>query len=248
MNKTKSHAALLFIALLVPLVSAAVTFPEKPPSKDYFVDKAKVINQTAAKKINAIAADLLAKKKIPLFVVTINSLTEQAAAGYSIEQYATKLFNHWGIGSQQRNYGMLLLVSVNDRKARIELGAGWGHRYDSQAQQVMRDLMIPAFKREDYARGLADGARGLKAMAYGLGLPTPTAPWWFLPLVIGALVLIIVIIVNLFKTGRKGWAWALIIGLGILIIVILRAMAESRGSSGGFGGGSSGGGGATGSW
>lgn len=44
----------------------------------------------------------------------------------SVEQYARQLFDHWGPGFKDRNYGILLLVSVGDRKARIELGAGWG--------------------------------------------------------------------------------------------------------------------------
>lgn len=85
-------------------------------------------------------------------------------------------------------------------------------------------------------------------MARGLGLPKPTQPWWILPLFFIGLVLVIGVIVSLFKSGRKGWGWALIAALGILIIILLKIAAASGGSGGGFGGGSSGGGGATGSW
>jgi len=73
------------------------------------------------KEINEVARTLLQEERMPLLVVTIPSLTEYGAAGYTIERYATALFNEWGIGSEERNYGMLLLVAVGDRKARIEL-------------------------------------------------------------------------------------------------------------------------------
>jgi len=89
--------------------------------------------------------------------------------------------------------------------------------------------------------------QGLDAMARGLSLPKPEAPWWFLPVIIISFILIIALIVNLFKTGRTGWAWALIAFLGLLIFAILRS-SNNSGSSGGFGGGFSGGGGASGSW
>ena len=110
----------------------------------------------------------------------------------------------------------------------------------------MQSLIIPAFKRGDYSTGISDGVRGMDAMARGLQLPKPTAPWWFWPAVIIGGIGLVMLIINLFKTGRSGWAWALIVGIGLLLFFILRNMPS--GSGGGFGGGSSGGGGATGSW
>ena len=77
-------------------------------------------------------------------------MTAYGVAGYTIERYATALFNEWGIGSQQRNYGMLLLVSLGDRRARIELGAGWGLDYNRQSQNIMDSLIVPSFKQGAY--------------------------------------------------------------------------------------------------
>jgi uncharacterized protein len=232
---------------LVPQCAQAVDFPNKPPKEDFFVDQAHLINDGDRKTINATASALLKQERIPLFVVTIPSLSAYEASGAGIEQYARDLFDHWGIGSPDRNYGILLLVSVGDRKARIELGAGFEHRYDPQADDIMQSLIVPAFKRGDFSTGITDGVRGLDAMARGLQLPKPTPPWWFWPLTIGGLIFVGLLIYNLFKSGRSGWAWALIAALAVLIFFLLRTAASS-GSSGGFGGGSSGGGGATGSW
>ena len=239
-------ALLLCAAALVPVAQAA-EFPEKPPNTDFFVDKANLLDAPARQQVNEIASKLLREQRIPLFVVTVSSLSNYGASGLGVEGYARELFNHWGIGSETRNYGILLLVARGDRKARIELGAGYGRGQDGASADIMQNLIIPAFKREDYATGILDGVRGLDAMARGLALPQPTAPWWFLPALIGGAVLFVLMIINLFRSGRSGWAWALIAALAALIFFAMRN-ANSGGSAGGFGGGSSGGGGATGSW
>jgi len=223
----------------------AVKFPEKPPKSDFFVDGAHLLNDDAQKTVNETALALLQQQRIPLFVVTIPSLSSYEGSALGIEDYAKQLFNHWGVGSEERNYGMLLLVSVGDREARIELGAGFGRDYDAQANDIMQSLIIPSFKRGDFSTGITDGVRGMDAVARGLQLPKPTAPWWFLPAMIGGAIFLGFVIYNLFKTGRSGWAWALIAFIAVMLFFILR---NAGGSAGGFGGGSSGGGGATGSW
>jgi hypothetical protein len=81
----------------------------------------------------------------------------------TIEEFARRWFNSWGIGTlnapsgARANRGMLLLVSVGDRKARIELGADWGRGANGYSQSVMAASIIPAFKRGDYSGGIAAG-------------------------------------------------------------------------------------------
>jgi len=253
MNKRKIIIGWAILALLLPVCAFAAIFPDKPPSEHFYVDEAGLIDAKAAGRIDRTAAALLAEENIPIYVVTIPSLASYDAGALSIEQYATQLFDHWGIGWQDHNYGMLLLISKDDRKARIELGADWGKQNDYLARQVMGELIVPAFKREDFATGIADGVRGMEAMARGQAFPKPTAPWWVLPAIVCGLGVLVVTIINLFRSGRKGWAWALIALLGAIVFFILNIVSSGsnsgKGSSGGgFGGGSSGGGGATGSW
>ena len=243
------YGLLVAIACCFSSLSALSTeFPDKPPNTDFYVDNARLLQADAQKIVNDTASALLKEEQIALFVVTISSLSSYEASALGIEGYATALFDHWGIGSQERNYGILLLVSAGDRKARIELGAGFEHNYDTQSADIMQSLIIPAFKRRDYSTGIADGVRGLDAMARGLQLPKPTAPWWFLPAIVVGAVFLGFVIFNLFKTGRSGWAWALIAFIAVMLFFVLRTAAKNGGSGGGFGGGSSGGGGATGSW
>lgn len=237
-----------FFFLATVAITSAATFPDKPPKEHYYVDQAGLLKPEDATTVDTTAATLLSEQQIPIMVVTIPSLISYQAADMNVESYAQALFDKWGIGSQDRNFGILLLVSVGDRKARIELGKAWAGKHDKDAAYVMNDIIVPAFKRGDFSGGIRQGVQALDKMARGLGLPKPEQPWWVLPAFIGGIVLVIGVIMSLFKNGRSGWGWALIAGLGLLLFFILRNAANSSGSGGSFGGGSSGGGGATGSW
>jgi len=245
MSKRRQTAALIGLLLLQGASARAVTFPSKPSTDRFYVDEAGLISEAEGGAINDIARSLLKEQQVPILVVTIRSLASHDAAGYTIERYAYELFNTWGIGSERRNYGMLLLVSQQDRRARIELGAAWGHASNFQAQEVMNTLILPEFRQGNYAEGILAGVRGMDAMARGLELPKPKQPWWVLPAFLAFVAVCIGVIVSLFKSGRKGWGWALLIGLGALLFFLLRSAGRSGGA---FGGGSSGGGGASGSW
>jgi uncharacterized protein len=235
-------------ALLCAGPAGGLTFPEKPPDEHFYVDQAGMLSASAGEQIDTIAKKLLSEQQVPLFVVTISSLASVDAGDQTIERYARALFDHWGIGSEERNYGILLLVAKGDRKARIELGASWGTRHDVEAQEVMSTLIIPPFKRGDFGEGIVAGVRGLDALARGLALPKPPRPWWLLPAIIGFVLLSIGVVFSLFKSGHSGWGWAVIAALGVLLFFLLRVAAKGASSSSGFGGGSSGGGGASGSW
>ena len=225
--------------------AGAVTFPHKPASKDMFVDEANIIQSADRTQINEIAFKLLREQRIPLYVVTIPSFAAQGAIDYTIERYASELFDHWGIGYKDRNYGILFVVSVADRKTRIEFGSDWAHRHDNDAQVIMNTIIIPKFKAGEFSSGIVEGVKALDMVARGLALPAPQVPYWFYPVMILFGVFCVAVIVSLFMNGKSGWGWLVILALGAILFFIFR----SAGSSGsGFGGGSSGGGGASGSW
>lgn len=239
--------AIALVVLAAAATALAQTYPPRPDGTERFhTDEAALLSPADGAEIDRIAAELLASEGFPVIVVTIESLASHEAAFLTIEEYARRLFDQWGIGSEQRNYGMLLLVSEGDRRARIELGKQWAGSHDAQAERVMSTLIIPRFKQGDFSGGILAGVRGLDAMGRGLALPKPKPPAWFWPVAIGGTILVIGVIVSLFKSGKKGWGWALIAALAMALFFLLRASASGGGGS--FGGGSGGGGGATGSW
>ncbi len=110
--------------------------------------------------------------------MTVLTLGAQAAfaPGLTLEQFATGLFNEWGIGDAERNDGVLVLVLRTDRAMRIELGAAYGRDWDLTAGRVVERNFLPAFREDDYAEGIVDGSKAVIdqiVMPFRAGEPSP---------------------------------------------------------------------------
>ena len=256
--------ALVVIAwtlLITPPASAIKINLERPGEREFVRDQANLLDADSVTKIKEIADKLLTETATPILVVTIESMASCGAADMRIETFATLLFDQWGIGvaeinGQPWNTGILLLVSKDDRKARIELGGGWGRREDALCKQIMDDQIIYHFKQKNFSQGILAGVQALEAMARKEPLPTKPRPAWHYLAILAFIGLAIFTAVSLARKGASGWAWvawaAVFAVLGYILYAILTS-SGSGGSGGGysggsFGGGSSGGGGATGSW
>ncbi len=91
-----------------------------------------------------------------IILVIIQSLGDYGA-GPSIEPFATGLFNHWGVGHAVENDGVLILVSVSDRKMRIELGSGYSRNRDNEMKSIIDNSFIPYFNQDEYQKGIRIG-------------------------------------------------------------------------------------------
>lgn len=88
------------------------------------------------------------------FVVFIVSST----GGESIEEFAHRVFNTWKIGRKGQNNGLLLVVAVNDRNLRFEVGYGLeGILPDVSAGRIIRQRITPEFKKGHYFTGIEAG-------------------------------------------------------------------------------------------
>lgn len=85
--------------------------------------------------------------------------------GADISSYANELFRRWGIGTKENNNGILLLVSLNDKKMRIEVGYGLeGAIPDITAKKIIDNDIVPSFKQEDYILGINKGVDSIIAL------------------------------------------------------------------------------------
>jgi uncharacterized membrane protein YgcG len=167
----------LVAVLLAPLGRAMgdVSYPPRPGPRDFISDGAKLLSASDAAAIKVTAEKLLAEKNVALVVATIDSMGAYGAGGWPVERYAMNLFDEWGLGSPEHNYGILLLVSKGDRKARIELGKAFNRERDEQATAIMQGAIVPRFKRGDFSGGIRAGVEQLDALARGarLGYAAP---------------------------------------------------------------------------
>jgi uncharacterized protein len=86
----------------------------------------------------------------------------QSLEGDDIESYANTLFREWGIGGKENDTGVLLLISVEDRNVRIEVGYGYeGNIPDAHASRIIRDYVVPNFSDGQYDEGVRTAINSL---------------------------------------------------------------------------------------
>lgn len=248
-----------FILLLQCFFAACVTAaPQIPPKPTvaagiYVQDYAQVLSAEDKRRLLSIGQELDDKTTAQLAVVTVKTLD-----GQPIEDYALSILREWGIGSKEKNNGALIVVAVQDRRSRIEVGYGLeGLLTDGLTGRIQDQAMIPYFRKGNYAAGIVNGyaiAASLIAKDAGVQLtainseqiavPAKTTnntdqeyPFW-LKLLIGAGIVLLLIIDNLFLGG---------VLTQMLFFMFLRGRGGG-GGRGGFGGGSGGGGGSSRSW
>lgn len=252
---------LAFAAAVHAAPSHAVAIAlERPGDREFIRDLAYMVDDADEIKIKETCDKLLTDKAIPIVVVTVEDMARYGGEDLRIETFALLLFDQWEIGikslnKQDWNKGILLLVSRDDRLARIELGAGWGKEQDALCEQIMEEQIVARFRNGKFSAGILNGVLALEKMARGEELPKGPFPWRQALLMAGFAALLVFTVASLVRRGASGWAWlfwgAVFSLLGYMLYSALsnRSGRGSGGFSGGsFGGGFSGGGGATGSW
>ena len=75
-------------------------------------------------------------------------------------QFATELFNHWGIGKKGKDNGLLVLFVLDQRDITFETGYGMeGILPDAICKRIQMQAMLPAFKEGDYDAGMLAGIK-----------------------------------------------------------------------------------------
>ena len=250
----KKWLACLMLGLYVlcgGITWAQPQIPPKPTTSIYVQDYAGVLSDDSKTRMNNLSTQLAAKTKAQIVVVTLPSLE-----GTPPVDYALALLRGWGIGDKTLNNGVVLLISVNDRQSRIEVGYGLeGALPDAKVGRIQDDYMIPYFQQGDYDKGILNGYRAIAsevAKEYKLELKSEAkpvqnnntsaswwdqVPWWAQVLIVVGLLLLAVI------------DWMFFGGtITYLILSMISRGGRGGGSGGGFGGGSGGGGGSGRKW
>ena len=180
--------------------------------------------------------------------------------GYEVSDYAVKLGRAWGVGGKEFNNGVVLLISKDDRKLNISTGYGVeGALPDVTASHIIRDLIVPSFKGNDYYGGIDRGVDAIMKATQG-EYKAPEGyhkQKGFSPLAVILIIILIIVFLSVMNGGGGGGTFMSRRGYrgfnGPFIFPTGGWSGGGGGSSGGggfggFGGGSFGGGGASGSW
>jgi uncharacterized protein len=246
--------ACLTLLAAVPAVQAKDKFPRPIGAVNDF---AGVIPADKKNRMENLAREVLAKTGTAIVVAVVKTIGDD-----EINDYVNRLYAAWGIGKKGENKGVLLFVTVQERKMRIETGYGVeGILPDGLVGEIRDTHMIPFFRQQDYGQGLLNGMIAIASIVARdanvtlTGSPFPESPrptkkakkgQNFSPLTI-----VLVIIVLAFLLGSRQGRDMLPFLLGFLLSGGGRGGSDGGGFGsfggggfGGFGGGESGGGGA----
>lgn len=144
---------LVFIVLFITGCQAESKEYPKPTENFFVNDFAGVLSSQDEQFLQQMAVALQNKTTAQAVVVVIDSLDDE-----SIEDYALNLFREWGIGQKDKNNGVLMLISVGDRRSRIEVGYGLeGALPDGKTGRIQDDYMLPWFRQDNYSEGIKNG-------------------------------------------------------------------------------------------
>ncbi|MBM3984762.1 MAG: TPM domain-containing protein, partial [Planctomycetes bacterium] len=205
----------------------------------WITDLAGALDEGARGELETLAARYQAGSGHDVAVLILGSLQ-----GRPIEQVALEVFRTWELGREGVDDGALLLVALEDRELRIEVGRGLeGELTDLVCGRIIDHVIVPHLRAEDLAGGLSDGLRALHAAAGGDYGAIPDRPPvdHVLPSILPVVIVLVILFLALRGRGRRtrstafplalDLAWSLGQALGGL-----RGRGGFPGSRGGFGG------------
>jgi uncharacterized protein len=240
----KFKPAIFFVLLSLLFSTAAVghaaEVPALPP--DPVVDLAGIIDDSIQTKLNLYLRELEQKTTAQMAILTVKSLQGQSLEEFSI----TVAHDKWKLGQKGKDNGVLLVIALNERKYRIEVGYGLeGILPDSLVGGIGRQYLVPYFRKGDYSSGIYAATLAIAnkiAQEAGVkitGMPavnkvSPVGDHQkssgFLGKIISLLFFLAILIIFI-KNPRS-----------FLALMLLSALGGRRGSWGGSGGGFGGGG------
>ncbi|HLP47325.1 MAG TPA: TPM domain-containing protein [Candidatus Kapabacteria bacterium] len=248
----KRTFALLGILAVVFLAAQSLLALEAPALTGRVNDYAGILNDNQKAMLENMLQETENKTSSQVVLLTVKSLE-----GDALEDFSIRVVEKWKIGQKEFNNGVLVLVVLDEKKIRIEVGYGLEPIItDLKSGYIIREMIVPYFKKGDYYGGITQGltaitgliskdfeitpeqlAKYQKKTKGGKGVHIPFA----------LIVFIIIVLLNIFKSGTRGGYGR---GGGIFYGGGFGGGGFGGGGGGGFsgGGGGFGGGGSSGSW
>lgn len=220
---------IIFVLLSVGFSAWAYTNPGKPTG--FVNDFAGLLTPDQKSALENKLTEFDKNSSNEISVVTIKSL-----GGDTIENYAVKLFADWGIGKAKKDNGVLLLVALDDRQMRIEVGYGLeGALPDATAYQIITKTLRPAFQAGNYYAGIDSAVDQMIAATKGEYQPEPSNQtsnifknisfdsWFWLIIVIFYLLSALRRRLAKTKSWWEGGIWGAVLGV-IIALIFLRVL------------------------
>jgi uncharacterized protein len=148
---------MLLMLLCVPAIARAVTVADipSPRPRGWAVDLTGSLPAATLSELDRLGDEVKLRTGAELAVVVVGSTD-----GADARDFATRLFNTWGIGEAGKDNGILVFAALDDRAAEIVLGDGFPiDTGEGTAEAIMQTEMVPRFRDGDAAGAILGGAQ-----------------------------------------------------------------------------------------
>jgi uncharacterized protein len=249
--------------VLISFLFCSVTFGlDVPGYTGYLNDYADLLSKSERQKLESrlVEYEKLTSNEIAILIV-------ESLDGENLEEFSIRVADSWKPGKADKDNGVILLISEEDKKIRLEVGDGLtGRLTDLLSGRVIDGEISPKFKNGDFYEGIDNGVSMIIKVVEGEFTMEDyeheqKVEAFFLVGLVFAIIAVLAGALSSVAGGAVGGILGSILGtiffelfglagiiisaivmiiIGIIGGIILRAMAEG---SGGYGGGYSGGGG-----
>ncbi|HYR12003.1 MAG TPA: TPM domain-containing protein, partial [Longimicrobium sp.] len=143
---------------------------------DGVADLAGIIDPADEERLRGQISMLRSDPGVEVAVLTIKGIADFGTSDRTPEAFATAVYNQWQLGQGYAQDGVLVMVSVDDRFARIDVGDGVPAPLEARMQGIMNGWMVPQFRRGEYSSGVRDGVREIEKAFRGASTAAAPAP------------------------------------------------------------------------
>jgi uncharacterized protein len=237
----KGVVALLALFFVVANAAFALEIPEmRGPVNDL----AGILSANERTEVDSYLSTVNDQTGVQVAVLTVRSLE-----GASIEDFSLRVAEKWKLGQADKDNGALLVISLEDRAIRIEVGYGLEQSLtDIKCGLIIRSVIAPLFRSGQYGPGIIAGVKNIVGIAtdnaeiVSNNVLNPDEAGSSSGSGIGGIVIFTIFMILMFMASARrrggGLFWGLLFGS-----MLSSSGRNGRGSGSGFGGGFSGGGG-----
>ena len=170
LRKTFTELLLGVLVFLAPGLLWAQEVPV-PPLNAQVVDTTGTLNRQQQSELIQKLQAFEATKGSQIAVLLVQTTQPE-----TIEQYALRVAESWKIGRKNVDDGAILVVALQDRALRIEVGYGLeGALTDLTSKRIIEETIVPQFRQGDFAGGVAAGVDQMIKVIDGEALPEPVS-------------------------------------------------------------------------
>ena len=150
----------VILIFLITILSVSLSAQKIPDLKGYVNDYAGVLSSSEESQMVQMLSSLERSTSAQIAVLTVQDLQ-----GYNVESFSLKTAEEWSLGQKDRDNGILVLLAMNEKEVRIEVGYGLeGEITDIKSGYIIRNIILPEFRKGNFGKGLYDGISAINGI------------------------------------------------------------------------------------